>query len=102
MWPFKSNQHKSRGLEAHYSGDDVWQNFVAICDDEWQKCEFKNELLSKLNGDLDLAKVIYYRNPTDTCLRIDSSIPALDHLSIHECINSGLKDRVREMLLRMD
>jgi len=49
------------GLEHYYSGDKAWQGIVNLALLSWKSPEAQTELLRLLNGDRDLAAVVFAR-----------------------------------------
>lgn len=88
-------------LESHYSGDNNWNDFVKLFEEFWEDNEAQCKLLVKLDNHLDLAKVINMSYGTNL-EKLERKIPALDGLTILECLKSPtLINRLREMLMRM-
>jgi len=89
-------------LEKYYSGDDNWKEFVELYEEFWSENDFQDSLLKELNNDLDIAKVVYGKFPSNTLKIIKQKVPALDDLKIIDCVNSKqLILRLRECLMRM-
>lgn len=89
-------------LETYYKGDEAWQVFVSAFEEHWEKCYFKEELIGALNGQEDIALVVYASVKDRWKSWIDQPIPALDGLSPHDCVkNQILLRRLRTMLMRM-
>lgn len=89
-------------LEQYYSGDNDWNEFVALYDEFWTNNQFQQELADVLGGKIDLAKVIYGKFSTSSLVAINQKVPALDNLTILECIESEqLILRLRVCLMRM-
>jgi len=89
-------------LENYHSSDAVWHRFAALFLDEWQTCQFKDELLSALDNDKEIAAVIYGSVWQNALQWIDNSVPALDNITPRECMKTedGRK-RLKTMLMRM-
>ena len=89
-------------LEKYYSGDDNWKEFVELYEEFWSENDFQDSLLKELNNDLDIAKVVYGKFPSNTLKIINQKVPALDDLKIIDCVSSKqLILRLRECLMRM-
>jgi hypothetical protein len=89
-------------LEEHYAGDEAWAAFVEALPDEWDQCTFKEELWLSLQGNVDLAKLIYFQARDTSLAYINKPVPALDGLSPIACLATPtLLRRLRSMLMRM-
>lgn len=90
------------GLEKYYPGDDAWHNFVQVFSSAWSDCNCQDEMTQKLNGQRDIAMVIYGINRSGWATWIDLHIPALDGASPVECVaDPMLVRRLRTMLMRL-
>ena len=91
----------SRGLERYYSGDDIWAGFARAVMPEWRRCPFANQLVAELNGDRELAMVVWHHLRNQSLDWLNSTPPVLDGLSPKDCLQTdwGLK-RLKEALLR--
>jgi hypothetical protein len=88
-------------LEKYYQGDDYWRRFAETFSANWERCNFKNELLVALRGHEDLAKVVFAAVGDSALTWINNPIPALDGLSPQECLRSEvLLKRLQVMLTR--
>ncbi|WP_396332789.1 hypothetical protein [Burkholderia anthina] len=87
-------------LEQYYPGDASWQRFVKVFD----KSKSKQEVLAlaqSLNGDVELATVIYEVVGPGYDGWIHEKVPALDDLTPVECIcDPALTKRLRTVLMR--
>ena len=91
------------GLEHHYSGDKAWQDVAKLAMESWTGSATQGELLRLLNGDRDLAAVVYARMGDQSPKWITGKIPALGGKTPVACLTSpGLVRRLREVLMRMD
>ena len=90
-------------LENYYSGDLVWNRFVNLYVEFWTDNSFTKELLQRLNHHRDIAQVIYGKFGFGSLSVITQPVPALDNLSITDCISAtNLLQRLRECLIRME
>ena len=90
-------------LENYYSGDSAWNRFVSLYLEFWTDNSFTKELLQQLNYHRDIAQVIYGKFGSSSLSVITQSVPALDNLSIADCISAtNLLQRLRECLIRME
>jgi len=89
-------------LEEFYKGDNHWKEFVKLFDNELESFDSKKELLVELNFNIDLAKVIFGIHKESSLNWIDKKIPALNNLSVKDCLHSELLcKRLKTMLMRM-
>ena len=89
-------------LEKYFDGEQSWLEFSELFDEIWENSQFQNELLVLLNGQIDLAKVIYYYNQKNSIDWLNKKVPALDGLSPMECISDEtLTKRLKVCLMRM-
>ena len=90
-------------LENYYSGDWAWNRFVNLYVEFWTDNSFTKELLQRLNHDRDIAQVIYGKFGFSSLSVITQRVPALDDLSIADCIAApNLLQRLKECLIRME
>lgn len=90
-------------LENYYSGDLVWNRFVSLYMEFWTDNSLTKELLQQLNHHRDIAQVIYGKFGSSSLSVITQPVPALDNLSIADCIAApNLLQRLRECLIRME
>ena len=90
-------------LENYYSGDLVWNRFVSLYVEFWTDNSLTKELLQQLNYHSDIAQVIYGKFGSSSLSVITQPVPALDNLSIADCIAApNLLQRLRECLIRME
>jgi hypothetical protein len=93
---------KSSDLEDFFSGEGSWNKFVEAFNGEWEKCPFKNKLISALGGHEDIAKVVYSSVKEKSLEWINESVPALGNISPREClVSERTVKRLKEMLMRM-
>lgn len=90
-------------LEEYYSGEEHWQDIVDHANDEfWSDFDYKVELMSKLEGNDDIAKVVFAKMGLKSIDWLDRRIPALGNLKPIDCLKSdNLRNRLKECLLRM-
>jgi len=89
-------------LENYYSGDLVWNRFISLYVEFWTDNSFTKELLQRLNHDKDIAQVIYGKFGSSSPSVITQPVPALDNLSLADCIAApNLLQRLKECLIRM-
>ena len=85
-------------LENYYSGDLVWNRFVNLYVEFWT-----DNSLQRLNHHRDIAQVIYGKFGSSSLSVITQPVPALDNLSIADCIAApNLLQRLKECLMRME
>ena len=90
-------------LENYYSGDLVWNRFVSLYVEFWTDNSFTKELLQRLTHHRDIAQVIYGKFGSSSLSVITQPVPALDNLSITDCIAApNLLQRLKECLIRME
>ena len=93
---------RRRELEKYYLGDAAWKNSVSACALEWQRCRFKRRLVATLEGNKDIAQVIYFLVGESSMEWVHEPIPELDKVSPIECLRDPvLTMRLRSMLMRM-
>ena len=89
-------------LENYYSGDSAWNQLVSLYKDFDTNNSLTKELLQRLNHHRDIAQVIYGKFGSSSLSVITQPVPALDNLSIADCIAApNLLQRLRECLIRM-
>ncbi len=89
-------------LEKYYSGEQSWLAYTKMFDEVWQNTEFQNELLELLNGQVDLAQVIYYHNQENSINWLTKKVPALNGVTPIACLHDKtLVKRLKECLMRM-
>lgn len=92
-----------QGLEQYYSGDENWQDFVKIA--EQNTClpdDYKMKIVQALKGHYDIAIVVYYRLLDESFEWIYKKNPALENLTPIECLETpDLIERLKEALMRM-
>ncbi|MBN3822063.1 hypothetical protein G3O00_00320 [Burkholderia sp. Ac-20384] len=87
-------------LEQYYPGDASWQRFVAVFSQSRSKQEVL-ELAQSLDGDVDLATVIYEVVGPGYNTWIRRKVPAMDDLTPIDCIRDpALMNRLRTTLMR--
>ena len=90
-------------LENYYSGDLVWNQFVSLYKEFDTNNSLTKELLQQLNYHRDIAQVIYGKFGSSSLSVITQPVPALDNLSITDCIAvPNLLQRLKECLMRME
>ncbi len=90
-------------LENYYSGDLAWNQFVNLYKEFWTNNSITQELLQMLNHHRDIGEVIYGKFGSSSLSIITLPIPALDNLSIANCIYTPhLIKRLKEFLMRME
>ena len=90
-------------LENYYSGDSAWNQFVSLYEEFDINNSLTKELLQQLNYHRDIAQVIYGKFGSSSLSVITQPVPALDNLSITDCIAApNLLQRLKECLMRME
>ena len=90
-------------LENYYSSDLVWNQFVSLYKELDTSNPLTKELLQRLNHHRDIAQVIYGKFGSSSLSVITQPVPALDNLSITDCIAApNLLQRLKECLMRME
>lgn len=90
-------------LENYYSGDSAWNQFVSLYEEFDTSNPLTKELLQRLNYHRDIAQVIYGKFGSSSLSVITQPVPALDNLSIANCIAApNLLQRLKECLMRME
>ena len=90
-------------LENYYSGDWAWNQFVSLYEEFDTSNPLTKELLQQLNNHRDIAQVIYGKFGFSSLSVITQPVPALDNLSIANCIAApNLLQRLKECLMRME
>lgn len=93
---------KSGELENFFSGEKSWLKFVGAFNVEWERCSFKEQLITALGGHEDITKVVYSSVEEKALEWINATIPALGNISPREClVSEGKVNRLKEMLMRM-
>ena len=88
-------------LEKYYTGDEHWNSYAEAFDEHWIEDDIQKKLLEKLEGDIQLAKVINYHLVENSISWLYDNIPALDNLKPIECLKKrNLILRLRECLMR--
>jgi len=89
-------------LEDFYKGDEPFADYSQCFQSEWEAFEFKNELLSLVDGNIELARPIAYHLGSNFREWFSSSVPALSNVSPSECMKSpqGIK-RLKVCLMRL-
>lgn len=89
-------------LEQYFKGQKNWLEFSSIFSEDWESSDFQKLLLSKLNNQVDIARVIYYHIGESSLEWINKNIPALDNLTPLECLKTEkTTNRLKECLMRM-
>ncbi len=88
-------------LEDYYAGDKVFLKYSRNLESEWEKFEYKKELLALVRGDVDIARPIAYSLGVHYEKWFFSKVPVLDNISPSECMRTrkGIR-RLKECLLR--
>ena len=90
-------------LEDYYSVDLAWNQFVSLYKEFDTNNSLTKELLQQLNYHRDIAQVIYGKFGSSSLSVITQPVPALDNLSIADCIAApNLLQRLKECLMRME
>ena len=90
-------------LENYYSGDWAWNQFVSLYEEFDTNNSLTKELLQQLNYHRDIAQVIWGKFGSSSLSVITQRVPALDDLSIADCIAApNLLQRLKECLMRME
>ena len=90
-------------LENYYSDDSAWNQFVSLYEEFDTSNPLTKELLQRLNYHRDIAQVIYGKFGSSSLSVITQPVPALDNLSIANCIAApNLLQRLKECLMRME
>jgi hypothetical protein len=90
------------GLESQFPGDKAWESYVEAVSPAWKDCSIQDELLSRVNGDLGLAKAIHWHLQRDALAWFERVLGALDEETPRRCTESetGVR-RLKSMLMRM-
>lgn len=91
-------------LEDYYPGDEVWRDSAQIARQQyWTDSPLQREILRQVNGDSDLAGMIYAK-VGDGCLEwLHMRVPALAGRKPINCfVSEAHLRRLREALMRMD
>ena len=90
-------------LENYYSGDWAWNQFVSLYEEFDTNNSLTKELLQQLNYHRDIAQVIWGKFGSSSLSVITQPVPALDNLSIANCIAvPNLLQRLKECLMRIE
>lgn len=90
-------------LEDYYDGDESWLENVALAKQYWVGSNLQNRLLRRVNGDLDLATMIYAKIGDDCLEWLETRVPALSGRKPINCLaNPRHILRLREALMRID
>ena len=90
-------------LENYYAGDWAWNQFVSLYEEFDTNNSLTKELLQQLNYHRDIAQVIWGKFGSSSLSVITQPVPALDNLSIANCIAApNLLQRLKECLMRME
>ncbi len=76
-------------LEEYYNHMH-WENFVKLYNSYWENTDYQISLLNSLNGNIDIATVIYGIFELDSHEWINNNIPALENLTPKNCIESDV------------
>ena len=88
--------------DTSFNVDDSLKKLARNYDDEWESCEFKQDLLEAMKNHLDIAIVIYGTLLEASMSWISSSVPALGGLTPIQCLStpSGI-ERLKQTLLSL-
>lgn len=93
----------TKQLEDYYDGDDSWLENVAWARQYWTGSALQNELLVKVNHDLDLATMIYAKIGDDCLEWLETRVPALSSRKPINCLATPQHvRRLRVALMRID
>ena len=93
--------NEQNNLEQYYKGDKAWEAYLENYKEQWNKCEFKSELINSLNGNNDIAIAIYGKFENGALSYINEKVPILDNITPKECLeNSSLLNRLKEAIMR--
>jgi hypothetical protein len=81
--------------------EDGWNAYAKICNEDFQKCSFKSELLSACIGYEDIAWAVYYNLQSDALSWLKRSVPALNGETPASLLATGKADAVRSCLWQM-
>lgn len=86
--------------DVNSNQENNFKNLARTYDNEWESCDFKQDLLEAVNNHLDIAIVIYGTLLDASMSWVSSSVPALDDLSPIQCMNSptGIQKLKRVLL----
>jgi uncharacterized protein (DUF2384 family) len=94
---------KIKQLEDYYDGDESWLENVAWARQYWTGSDLQNQLLAKVNNDVDLAVMIYAKIGDDCLEWLETRIPALSSRKPINCLATPKHmRRLREALMRID
>lgn len=79
--------------------DNQWHSFVALCEKDFNKCEFKEGLIEACSGYEDIAKVVYFHNRMSSFKWLESRIQAMDNLIPNAELRKGNLEKIRKVLL---
>ena len=89
-------------LEMYFNGEKSWIEYSSIFGEDWTDSDFQKELLTLVNNQIDLAKVIYYHNTEFSIKWLNSKVIALDNLTPLECLKDiELTKRLKVCLMRI-
>lgn len=93
---------ENRLLEKYYKGGEAWSKFSSLFVDNWEKCKFKEELVKKFDGNVDIAMVVFASLGNEALRWSSEPVPALGNNSPIDCVSSVEKmKRLKTMLMRM-
>ncbi|MGW1442806.1 hypothetical protein ACWA06_08695 [Serratia rhizosphaerae] len=89
-------------LEFYYAGDEKWKRYADFYAEDYLD-DNARMIAKRLNGNLDLAVVIYgKRGVKESLWWIEQSVPALEGLKPIDCLKKPeLIKRLRECVMRM-
>ena len=82
----KRTLNEQNNLEQYYKGDKAWEAYLENYKEQWNKCEFKSELINSLNGNNDIAIAIYGKFENGALSYINEKVPILDNITPKECL----------------
>ncbi|KQZ63587.1 hypothetical protein ASD53_18815 [Lysobacter sp. Root559] len=83
------------------SMDPAWDEFSAICRQDFVGCEFQEALLKVCDGNEDIAWAVYFHCRGDAIAWTRRSVPALGGKTPASLIEAGRGDEVRACLWSM-
>jgi hypothetical protein len=89
-------------LEKYYK-EENWNDFVKVFEKDQEKSNEELTLIDLINGNDQLARVIFESLGYESLNWVNQRIPALDNMKPIECItNSNLEKRLKVCLMRMN
>lgn len=89
-------------LEMYYVGDKAFADLASAYMKVWKKCSFKEDLIVAVDGDVEIAVIIFGHFLDHSMNWLENKVPALDELTPKECMKTenGIK-RLKTCLMRM-